>query len=314
MVQVIPLPRCVETAAGVFVLDEGTRMVLSDPENGELRRLGALCADLIRTTLGLHLSLANDATPSGSGTVTLRLVDGVRVGHEEGYRLVVAPRSMTLSANRPAGIYYGLQTLRQILTRDGVSAVEIEDAPRFPYRGMHLDVARHFFPMAFVKKYIDLLAMHKMNRFHWHLTDDQGWRIEINRYPRLTEVGALRKETILRKNVDPYIGDGQPHGGFYTQDDVREVVAYARERYVTVIPEIELPGHSMAALAAYPALACTAGPFEVATRWGGFDDIFCPKEETFQFLEHVLNEVTDLFPGPWIHVGGDEVSKKRWQD
>ncbi len=297
MVNVIPLPRRVETATGLFVFDERTRMLLSDAQDEELLRLG----DLVRVMLGLDLPLADDER---SNTVTLRLVDGLAEGHEEGYRLAVTPRSVTLSANRPAGIFYGLQTLRQIVTRDGISTVEIEDAPRFSYRGMHLDVARHFFPTAFVKKYIDLLARHKMNRFHWHLTDDQGWRIEILRYPRLTEVGAFRSETV---------GDGQPHGGFYTQDDVREVVAYARERYVTVIPEIELPGHCLAALAAYPELACTAGPFEVATRWGGFDDVFCPKESTFRFLEHVLAEVTDLFPGPWVHIGGDEVSRKRWK-
>ncbi len=314
MVQVIPLPRRVETTAGVFVFDEGTRLVLSDPENEELRRLGAACAEAIRDTSGIELPPGNDTTPSEPNTITLRLADGAAQGNDEGYRLEVSPRSIAVSANRPAGIFYGLQTLRQILTRGGISAVEIEDAPRFSYRGMHLDVARHFFPVAFIKKYIDLLAMHKLNRFHWHLTDDQGWRIEINRYPRLAEVGAFRKETILEKNADPYIGDGQPHGGFYTQDDVREVVAYARERYVTVIPEIELPGHSMAALAAYPALACTEGPFEVATRWGGFDEIYCPKEQTFRFLEHVLTEVADLFPGLWVHIGGDEVSKKRWVD
>ncbi|HKJ01954.1 MAG TPA: family 20 glycosylhydrolase [Longimicrobiales bacterium] len=191
--------------------------------------------------------------------------------------------------------------------------MDVADAPRFPYRGMHLDVARHFFGPDFVKRYIDQLARYKINRFHWHLTDDQGWRIEIKRYPRLTEVGARRAETMVEKNFEPFVGDSTPYGGFYTQDEIRDVVAYARERYVTIVPEIEMPGHSLAALAAHPGLACTPGPFEVGTRWGVYEDIYCPREETFEFLENVLTEVMDLFPGPYIHIGGDEAPKARWE-
>jgi hexosaminidase len=193
-----------------------------------------------------------------------------------------------------------------------VPRVEIRDAPRFAWRGMHLDVGRHFFPVEFVKKYIDLLALHRMNTFHWHLTEDQGWRIEIQRYPRLAEVGGCRAETMVEKNWDPFVGDGTRHCGYYTQEEVREVVAYAAERHVTVVPEIEMPGHSRAALAAYPELACTEGTFEVATRWGVFEDIYCPSEETFTFLENVLTEVMDLFPSRYIHIGGDEAPKPRW--
>jgi hexosaminidase len=179
---------------------------------------------------------------------------------------------------------------------------------------MHLDVGRHFFPVEFIKRYIDLMAMYKMNRFHWHLTEDQGWRIEIKKYPRLTEVGAFRRETILEKNFDPYVGDGERYGGFYTQDEVREIVAHAQTRYITVIPEIEMPGHSVAAIAAYPELACTDGPFDVSTIWGVHEDIYCPKEETFTFLEDVLLEVMDLFPSTYIHIGGDEAPKARWEE
>jgi hexosaminidase len=179
---------------------------------------------------------------------------------------------------------------------------------------MHLDVARHVFPVRFIERYIDLLARYKLNVFHWHLTDDQGWRIEIKKYPRLTEVGAWRRETVAEKNLEPYIGDGIPYGGFYTQAQVREIVEYARRRHVTVIPEIELPGHAQAALAAYPELACTPGPFEVRTTWGVDEDVYCPTERTFAFLEDVLTEVLALFPSPYIHIGGDEVPKTRWEE
>jgi hexosaminidase len=179
---------------------------------------------------------------------------------------------------------------------------------------MHLDVGRHHFPVAFVKRYIDILAAYKFNTFHWHLTEDQGWRIEIRKYPRLTAVGGCRAETMLEKNFDPYVGDGVPYCAYYTQDEIREVVEYARARYVTVIPEIEMPGHSVAALAAYPELACTEGPFEVATVWGVKQDIYCPSEETFAFLEDVLTEVMELFPSRYIHIGGDEAPKARWEE
>jgi hexosaminidase len=252
------------------------------------------------------------------------LILSPEVEAEEGYHLHATTRSIEISASTHAGLFYGLQTLSQLLRRDPagsstesgweVPAVTIEDAPRFSYRGMHLDVGRHFFPVSFIKRYIDLMAMYKMNTFHWHLTEDQGWRIEIKKYPRLTEVGSRRAETILEKNFDPYIGDGIPYGGYYTQDEVREVVAYARSRYVNVIPEIELPGHSTAALAAYPELACTDGPFEVSTRWGVHEDIYCPKEATFAFLEDVLTEVMELFPSRYIHIGGDEAPKRRWEE
>ena len=189
-----------------------------------------------------------------------------------------------------------------------IPACAIKDQPQFAYRGMHLDVGRHIFPVSCVKKYIDMIAMHKMNTFHWHLTEDQGWRIEIKKYPRLTTIGGFRKETLIGLgNESPLVYDGKRYGGFYTQEEVKDVVAYARSKFVTIIPEIEMPGHSTAALAAYPELSCTGGPFEVATHWGVFPDVYCAgKESTFRFLEDVLSEVIDLFPGTYIHIGGDE--------
>ena len=325
---IIPLPESITPRSGQFVLNENTTIVLSDPGDGELIDLAQYGSELLGIDLGLVLRVStNPAVAGATNTIGLVLTGELDGTRPEGYRLVVTNESVVLEAATPAGLFYGLQTLRQLprtRTRQQVAnggiegwtipAVRIEDAPRFIYRGMHLDVGRHFFPVEFIKRYIDLLAMYKMNTFHWHLTEDQGWRIEIEQYPRLTEVGAFREETILEKNFDPYVGDGVPYGGYYTQDDVREVVSHAARRYVTIIPEIELPGHSLAALAAYPQLGCTDGPFAVATTWGVHEDIYCPSEETFTVLEHVLTEVMELFPGKYIHIGGDEAPKTRWEE
>ena len=240
---------------------------------------------------------------------------------DEGYKLVIDKNGVALQAKTGAGLFYGAQTLIQSISADGkeVPFVTITDYPRFSYRGLHLDVARHMFPPAFIKKYIDLLAKHKFNRFHWHLTEDQGWRIEIKKYPKLQEIAAFRKETVIgrastrtRAEVKDY--DGQRYGGYYTQEEIKDIVKYASDRYVTVIPEIELPGHAMAALAAYPNLGCTAGPYETATTWGVFDDVFCAgKEDAFVFLQDVLDEVITLFPSQYIHIGGDECPKAKWE-
>ncbi len=254
--------------------------------------------------------------------IRVRMVPADSVNGLESYTLTVAPAAVTVTAPRMAGRFYALLTLGQLVdaaraTGDSaprIGSVTITDAPRFPYRGLHLDVGRHFMPVEFVKRYIDLMARYKFNTFHWHLTDDQGWRIEIDKYPRLTEVSACRKETMVAKNFDPYVGDGQPHCGFYTKEEIRDVVAYAASRNVTVMPEIEMPGHSVAALAAYPELACTPGPFEVRTIWGVSEDIYCPTERTFTFIQDVLTEVLELFPSKMIHIGGDEAPKKRWDE
>ena len=229
-----------------------------------------------------------------------------------------------MRASQFPGFLYALQSLEQLLPAAvygtepapdaawEVPCVKIADAPRFAYRGMHLDVARHFFSVDEVKRYIDVMAIHKLNTLHWHLTDDQGWRIEIKRYPELTAVGSIRKATVVRKEWGTY--DGTPYGGFYTQDEIRDVVKYAADRGVTVIPEIDLPGHMLAALTAYPELGCTGGPYEVWGRWGVADDVLCPgREKTFEFLEGVLTEVMELFPSEYIHIGGDECPKVRWE-
>jgi hexosaminidase len=232
--------------------------------------------------------------------------------------LIVSDNVITIKAPNPNGIFYGVESLYQLLPPEAlgksltegvnwsVPCVLIEDKPRFPWRGMHLDVGRHFFSIDFIKKYIDLLASYKMNIFHWHLTEDQGWRIEIKKYPKLTNIGSQRKETT---------GDSTPYGGYYTQQQIREVVKYAKEKFVTIVPEIEMPGHSLAALTAYPELSCTGGPFEVGTTWGVFEDVYCAgNNKTFEFLKDVLAEVIGLFPGKYIHIGGDECPKTRWKN
>ena len=245
---------------------------------------------------------------------------------DEGYSLEVLPNKIDIKAKTDQGAFYAVQSLRQLLppefengSFEGVEAIipcaTINDEPQFVYRGMHLDVGRHMFSVDFIKKYIDALAMLKMNTFHWHLTEDQGWRIEIKKYPKLQEVASYRNETLIdHYNTQPQLFDGKKYGGYYTQEEIKAVVAYAQSRFVTVIPEIELPGHSQAAIAAYPELGCTGEQVEVATKWGVFEEIYCPKEETFSFLEDVLDEVLALFPSEYIHIGGDEAPKTRWKN
>lgn len=340
---IIPAPRRIQAGSGEFRLDRTTRIMLSDPASTELRALVELLAGPLRASSGLPLPVspepADNHTPN---TISLRLTPGVAPAQAESYRLVVTERGAMLSAPTPAGLFWGLQTVLQLLppkvergvrslsvwgrgagqaatsasaalVRWTIPAVEIEDAPRFRYRGILLDVARWFYPPEFIKKLIDLLALYKLNTLHLHLTDDQGWRLEIKKYPLLTQVGAWRKETILGQHFDPYVGDGKPHGGFYTQEQMRDIVEYAEARHIRIVPEIEMPGHAGAALAAYPELSCTGGPFEVSPVWGMHQDIFCPSEQTFGFLEDVLVEVMQLFPSPYIHIGGDEVPKDQWK-
>jgi len=243
---------------------------------------------------------------------------------DEGYSLKVTDSKVTIQANTDAGLFYGGQTLRQLLPSDiyrkapsgrtewPVTGVEIVDVPRFKWRGGMLDVGRHFEPKEFVMKFIDLLAMHKMNTFHWHLTEDQGWRIEIKKYPKLTEVGAWRSNTMTKYNPPEYTN--RPHGGFYTQEDIREVVAFAKSRFITIVPEIEMPGHSQAAIAAYPWLGNDeTKQLEVGTKWGVIENVFNTEDSTIHFLQDVLTEVMDLFPGQFIHIGGDECPKVQWK-
>lgn len=309
---IIPKPASIETKSGSFKLDYKT-VILYDAEAINSARF---LNDLFLKNYGFKLMAVQ--TSQQKDNLIILTTNGSRGLPTEGYKLAVDKKRITI-IGQETGLFYGLQSLMQLLPVEGkmpfqIPSVEIIDQPRFRYRGMHLDVGRHFQPVDFIKKYLDLMAQYKMNTFHWHLTEDQGWRIEIKKYPKLTEIGSKRKETVKGRVLQPYTGDGIPYGGFYTQEEIKEVVAYAKSKYITVIPEIEMPGHSLAAIAAYPEFACTTGPFEVGTTWGIFKDIYCPKEETFKFLEDVLSEVIELFPAPYIHIGGDEAPKDRWKE
>lgn len=303
---IIPQPVKLKVQNGSFQLDKDTKIVVPDAE--DFKR----SAQYISTVFS-NVSADNIQTESTeSNAIIIELKD---FEEEEKYTLSVNSDRILVQAKNATGAFYAVQTLRQLAKENSIPAVEITDYPRFAYRGMHLDVSRHFYDVAAVKRFIDQLAYHKINRFHWHLTDDQGWRVEIKQYPKLTEISAFRKETLIGHfSDDPQQYDGKKYGGFYTQEEIKEVVAYAADNFITVVPEIEMPGHSVAVLAAYPELACTKGPFEAGTKWGVFDDVFCPKEETFEFLENVLTEVMDLFPGEYIHIGGDECPKTKWKE
>ncbi len=323
---IIPKPVSLIPAKGQFVFTPQTK-VLFYPENKELKDIGAFFAGFLTRSAGFPMEIAPAARPAVSKHDLVMVVDTTLDMNPEGYLLTITPKTIEIKAKEPRGVFYAIQTLRQLLPPqvESVTKVEnmaftvpcakIKDQPRFPYRGLHLDVGRHFFPKDFIIRYLDLMALYKYNTFHWHLTEDQGWRIEIKKYPRLTKVGAWRKETLVGHwGQKPEKYDGKRYGGYYTQEDIREVVAHAKKLYITVIPEIEMPGHSLAALASYPYLGCTGGPYEVATHWGVFKDIYCAgNDSTFKFLEDVLTEVMDLFPSKYIHIGGDETPKDRWK-
>jgi hexosaminidase len=320
-VPVIPAPLYAASADGEWRPGPSVTVTVSDAAHPELGELAALAAGIAREALGVR-SAVGGGPARRPGGVHLALADVSESPRQPWHHVSIDARGAEVRGETPEAIFHGLQTLRQLLaasprtTAGGarVAAVEIVDRPRFVWRGLHLDVGRHFQPVAFIKRYIDLMARYKLNTFHWHLTEDQGWRIEIKAYPRLTEVASCRDETMVEKRFDPYVGDRMPHCGFYTQDEIRDVVAYARARHVTVVPEIEMPGHTVAALAAYPELACTPGPFKVRTTWGVDENILCPGERTFTFLETVLTEVMALFPSTFIHIGGDEAPKQRWKE
>jgi hexosaminidase len=322
---IIPIPRKLEAQAGVFAVNEKT--VIAAPSSfAEVAEL--LNLHLNRVGAGRN-KVVSTASKKASNVVQFVQNDTIA---EEGYTLEVTVKQIIVTSKTAKGAFYAVQTLLQLLSTDvfkttntdlssvphegmyGVPCCKIEDAPRYAYRGMHLDVARHFSPVSFIKKYIDLLAMHKFNTFHWHLTDDQGWRIEIKKYPKLTEISSKRKETLIGRDRKNPRYDGKEYGGFYTQEDIKEVVAYAQKRFITIIPEIEMPGHAQAVLAAYPELGCNQDKISaVWTSWGVSYDVFCPREETFTFLENVLSEVVELFPSPYIHIGGDECPKEQWK-
>ncbi len=320
---IIPAPASFTLQSGSFVFSEKTKIIVA-PLNSETRLAADLLALLVKNPTGYPLAIADGKKPA-NGSVFMSL--DATIKNDEGYQLSVTSKGVTLRAKTAVGLFYAVQTIRQLLPVEveknsvikgiklSLPACEIVDEPRFAYRGMHLDVGRHLFPIASIKRYIDMLALHKMNTFHWHLTEDQGWRIEIKKYPRLTEIGAYRKETVVgqqKKTNNTF--DGTPYGGFYTQNEVRDIVKYAGSKFITVIPEIEMPGHAIAALTSYPELSCTGGPFEVRKLWGVEEDVFCAgNEQVFKFIQDVLTEVMDLFPSQYIHIGGDECPKKRWE-
>ena len=317
---VVPLPYEISMETGdqqaPFILDKNTVITYSDCDS-VLAKEAQFLSDFIAERTNYNLAI--EPNHQGGKAISLVLLKQP-VPFPECYTIKVQADSIIIEAPNPSGIFYGIQTIRKAIPADAKNATitfpaaTINDKPRFGYRGMHLDVARHFFTIEEVKQYIDLLALHNMNRFHWHLTDDQGWRVEIKKHPRLTEVGSVRHRTL--KGL---YGSGEwvneDYGGYYTQEQLKDVVAYAAARHITVVPEIDLPGHMLGALAAYPELGCTGGPYEVEGNWGVFDDVLCMgNDKTMEFLEDVMTEIMEIFPSKYIHIGGDECPKVRWHD
>lgn len=305
----IPQPSQMQMGTGYFTISDKTIFAADNSVANEI----LLFNSWLLGKYGYELDVSSK--PKSAAT-TISVVISADLTNAEAYEFSVTSNQLNIKAGGNAGVFYAFQTIIQLLPANKFKPAElpcltIKDEPKFKWRGMHLDVSRHFFSVGFVKKYIDYLAMYKMNTFHWHLTDDQGWRIEILQYPRLTQLGSIRFKSMVGHYSEQRFDD-KVHRGFYTQEEIKEVVAYAQARHITIIPEIEMPGHALAALASYPQYSCTGGPFDVGTKWGNYEDVFCPKEETFQFLQEILDEVMALFPSQYIHIGGDECSKVRW--
>lgn len=310
----VPLPQSIvsDAAKPSFTLSASTVIAYPAKDAG-LKRNAELLAEYLQQLTGLRLKL----TAKSPGKNAIVLADNLASDNKEAYEITVNKDLITINGATAAGNFYGIQTLRKSIDATATGdiifpAVTIKDAPRFGYRGAHFDTSRHYFPVDSIKSFIDMVALHGVNRFHWHITDDQGWRLEIKKYPLLTEIGANRKGTCIGHDFDS--SDSIPYGGFYTQDEARDIVKYAADRHITVIPEIDLPGHMLAALTAYPELGCTGGPYEVWQRWGVADDVLCAgNDNTLKFIDDVLEEVADIFPSEYIHIGGDECPKTRWE-
>jgi len=310
---IIPKPMEISSGSGSFVLDKSCTIQF-DATNTEITRISEFLSEYLENVYDINIGKT-----AGEKTIQFKIISSSGLG-KEGYLLKVSTNSIVIVASEPNGLFYGMQTLKQMLPLEAnngkleIPVTDIKDQPRFAWRGNMLDVGRHFFPVSFIKKYIDILAMYKINTFHWHLTEDQGWRIEIKKYPLLTEISHWREETTLGHYGSKQGMDGIGYGGFYTQDQAKEIVRYAAERFITVVPEIEMPGHSSAALAAYPNLGCTGGPYKVQGIWGVHKDVYCAgKEETFEFLQNVMDEILEIFPSEFIHIGGDECPKDAWK-
>lgn len=313
---VIPQPQEIVLARDTtpFIIDRSTTIVYPTT-NEKMHRTADFLATFIKEMTGTEIRVSDKEKSSNA---IILAVDST-MGHPEGYKLQITPEKVLLTGGSEAGVFYGIQTIHKALPilKDGkvaaaLPAGTVTDFPRFRYRGFMIDVGRHFFPVSYLKQMIDLMALHNINYFHWHLTEDQGWRIEIKKYPKLTEIGSKRDSTIIDWETKKF--DGKPHSGFYTQDEAREIVRYAADRFITVVPEIDLPGHTTAALASYPELGCTGGPYKVLCSFGVFPDVLCAgNDQTFQFTKDVLDEIMDIFPSEYIHIGGDECPKSRWE-
>ena len=313
---VIPQPQEIVLARDTtpFIIDRSTTIVYP-ATNEKMHRTADFLATFIKEMTGTEVRVSDKEK---SGNAIILAVDST-MGHPEGYKLQITPEKVLLTGGSEAGVFYGIQTIHKALPilKDGkvaaaLPAGTVTDFPRFRYRGFMIDVGRHFFPVSYLKQMIDLMALHNINYFHWHLTEDQGWRIEIKKYPKLTEIGSKRDSTIIDWETKKF--DGKPHSGFYTQDEAREIVRYAADRFITVVPEIDLPGHTTAALASYPELGCTGGPYKVLCSFGVFPDVLCAgNDQTLQFTKDVLDEIMDIFPSEYIHIGGDECPKSRWE-
>ena len=313
---VIPQPQEIVLARDTtpFIIDRSTTIVYP-ATNEKMHRTADFLATFIKEMTGTEVRVSDKEKSSNA---IILAVDST-MGHPEGYKLQITPEKVLLTGGSEAGVFYGIQTIHKALPilKDGkvaaaLPAGTVTDFPRFRYRGFMIDVGRHFFPVSYLKQMIDLMALHNINYFHWHLNEDQGWRIEIKKYPKLTEIGSKRDSTIIDWETKKF--DGKPHSGFYTQDEAREIVRYAADRFITVVPEIDLPGHTTAALASYPELGCTGGPYKVLCSFGVFPDVLCAgNDQTLQFTKDVLDEIMDIFPSEYIHIGGDECPKSRWE-
>ena len=313
---VIPQPQEIVLARDTtpFIIDRSTTIVYP-ATNEKMHRTADFLATFIKEMTGTEVRVSDKEKSSNA---IILAVDST-MGQPEGYNLQITPEKVLLTGGSEAGVFYGIQTIHKALPilKDGkvaaaLPAGTVTDFPRFRYRGFMIDVGRHFFPVSYLKQMIDLMALHNINYFHWHLTEDQGWRIEIKKYPKLTEIGSKRDSTIIDWETKKF--DGKPHSGFYTQDEAREIVRYAADRFITVVPEIDLPGHTTAALASYPELGCTGGPYKVLCSFGVFPDVLCAgNDQTLQFTKDVLYEIMDIFPSEYIHIGGDECPKSRWE-
>jgi hexosaminidase len=322
-INIIPEPVFIEISARKFILTEETK-IHSDKN---LRKISHYLKRFLLPATGFNLNMRDPTEKSGTNnSINLKLSKSEGELGLEGYTIQIDPKTIHIVAPYPVGIFYGIQTLRQLFppeieNKEKVEHIEwqipclrIKDYPRFSWRGFMLDEARYFHGKEVVKKMLDLMNLSKLNKFHWHLTDDQGWRIEIKKYPKLIEIGSKREETVVG-GIFSKKRDGLPHSGFYSQDDIKEIINFASERFIQIIPEIDLPGHTRAVLASYPNLSCKGYNFRVSTHWGIHRDVLCTgKEEVFEFVQDVLKEIADLFPTNMIHIGGDEVLKKRWKE